>query len=85
MADSKPTIQTFQTITSQILEKNPLKRCPKMGRNGVKMRTIYTKLYVSIFIRQNFSHPPKDFLSQTLYVELRKNMAICFKGNLASC
>ena len=56
-----------------------------MGRNGVKMRTIYIKLYVSIFIRQNFSHPPKDFLSQTLYVELRKNMAICFKGNLASC
>ena len=37
-----------------------------------------------IFIRQNFSHPPKVFLNQTLNVELPKNLVICFKGNLAS-
>ena len=56
-----------------------------MGRNRVKTRTIYIKLYVSIFIRQNFSLLPKAFLSETLYDELRKNMVICFKGNLVSC
>ena len=34
-----------------------------MGRNGVKTGTIYIKLYMSIFIKPNFSHPPKVFLN----------------------
>ena len=55
-----------------------------MGRKGVKTRRIYIKLYISIFSRQNFPHPPKVFLSETLYVELPKNLVICFKGTLAS-
>ena len=58
--------------------------CPKMGRNTVKTARIYMKLYMSVFIRQNFSHPPKVFLSETLYGELPKNLVICFKGTLAS-
>ena len=37
-----------------------------------------------IFIRQNVSHPPKIFLSETSCVELPKNLFICFKGTLAS-
>ena len=55
-----------------------------MGRNTVKTARIYMKLYMSVFIRQNFSHPPKVFLSETLYGELPKNLVICFKGTLAS-
>ena len=54
-----------------------------MGRNGVKTGRIYIKLYMSIFIRQDFSHPPKVFLSATFYGELPKNLVICFKGTLA--
>ena len=34
-----------------------------MGRNGVKTSTIYIKLCMSIFIKQNFSHPLKVFLN----------------------
>ena len=55
-----------------------------MGRNGIKIGRIYIKLYMSIFIRKNFSHPPKVFLSKTLYFELPKNLFICFKRTLAS-
>ena len=55
-----------------------------MGRNGVKSGRIYIKLYMSIFIRKHFSHPPKVFLSETLYFELPKNLVICFKETLAS-
>ena len=55
-----------------------------MGRNGFKTGRIYIKLYMSIFIRKNFSYPPKVFLSETLYFELLKNLVICFKGTLAS-
>ena len=55
-----------------------------MRRNGVKTGRTYIKLYVSIFKRQNFSHPPKVFLSETLYAELPKNLLICFKGTIAS-
>ena len=55
-----------------------------MGRNGVKTGRIYIKLYMSIFIRKNFSYPPKVFLSETLYFQLPKNLVICFKGTLAS-
>ena len=40
------------------------------------MGTIYIKLYMSVFIRQNFFHPPN--------VELPKNLVICFKETLAS-
>ena len=39
---------------------------------------------MSVFIRQNFYHPPNVFLSETLYDELPKNLVICFKGTLAS-
>ena len=39
---------------------------------------------MSIFIRKNFSYPPKVFLSETLYFQLPKNLVICFKGTLAS-
>ena len=39
---------------------------------------------MSVFIRQNFYHPPKFFLSETLCGELPKNLVICFKGTLAS-
>ena len=35
-------------------------------------------------MRQNFSHAPKAFLSDTLYVELPKNFVICFIGTLTS-
>ena len=55
-----------------------------MGRNGFKTGRIYIKLYMSIFIRKNFSYPPKVFLSETLCFELLKNLVICFKGTLAS-
>ena len=55
-----------------------------MGRNGVKTGRIYVKLYMSIFISKNVSHPPKVFLSETLYFELPKNLVICFKRILAS-
>ena len=55
-----------------------------MGTNGVKTGRIYIKLYMSIFIGQNFYHPPKVLLSETFYVELPKNMAICFKGTLVT-
>ena len=54
-----------------------------MGRIGVKTGRIYIKLYMSIFIRQDFSHPPKVFLSETFYGELPKNLVIYFKGTLA--
>ena len=54
-----------------------------MGRNGVKTGRIYIKLYMSIFMRQNFSHPPKFLLSETFYGELPKNLVSCFKGTLA--
>ena len=54
-----------------------------MGRNGVKTGRIYIKLYMSIFIMQHFPHPPKVFLSETVYGELPKNLVICFKGTLA--
>ena len=56
--------------------KDIWKNCPKMGRQGVKTGTIYIKLYMSVFIRQNFFHPPN--------VELPKNLVICFKETLAS-
>ena len=39
---------------------------------------------MSNFVRQNFSHPPKFFLSETLFVELPKKLVICFEGTLAS-
>ena len=55
-----------------------------MGRNGVSAGRIYIKLYMWVFIRQNFSHQPKVFVSETLYAELPKNLVICFKGTLAS-
>ena len=55
-----------------------------MGRNGVKTGRVYIKLYVSIFIKQNFSHPPKLFLSESLHVDLPKILVICFKETLAS-
>ena len=61
-----------------------------MGKNGVKAGGIYIKLciyiyiYISIFIRKNFSHPRKIFLSETLYFELPKKLVICFKRTLAS-
>ena len=55
-----------------------------MEKNGVKTGRIYIKLYMSIFIRQKFCHPPKVFLSETLYVESPKNLVICFKATLAS-
>ena len=55
-----------------------------MGRSGVKLRRIHIKLYMSNFVRQNFSHPPKFFLSETLFVELHKKLVICFEGTLAS-
>ena len=55
-----------------------------MGRNGVKTGRIYIKLYMSVFIRKNFSYAPKVFLSETLYFELLKNLVICFKTTLAS-
>ena len=55
-----------------------------MEKNGVKKGRIYIKLYMSIFIRQKFCHPPKVFLSETLYVESPKNLVICFKATLAS-
>ena len=44
-----------------------------MGRNGSNPGEF-----------KNFSHPPKSFLSETLYFELPKNLVICFKGTLAS-
>ena len=55
-----------------------------MRRNGVKTGRIYIKLFMSIFIRKNFSNPTKVFLSETLQFELPKNLLICFKGTLAS-
>ena len=51
-----------------------------MGRKEVKTG----RIYVSIFMGKNFSHPCKIFLSETLYFELPKNLVICFKGTLAS-
>ena len=53
-----------------------------MNRSLKKLR-IYIKLYMSVFIRQNFSHPLKVFLSGSLCGELPKNLVICFKGTLA--
>ena len=41
------------------------------------MGRIYIKLYMSVFIRQNFSYPPKVF-------ESPKNLVIYFKKTLAS-
>ena len=55
-----------------------------MGRNGVKTGRIYIKLYMSNFIRKNFSYPPKPLLSEILYFKLPQNLVICFKGTLAS-
>ena len=75
-------IQTCQPIISQM--GRSLKKFPKMRRNGVKTGRIYIQLCMLIFIRQNISHPPKAFLSKTLYVELPQNLVICFKGTLAS-
>ena len=73
-------LPTNNKRNEEILEKI----CPKMSRNGVKTERIYIKLYMSIFIRKNFSHPPKVFLSETLYFELAKNLVICFMRTLAS-
>ena len=55
-----------------------------MERNEDKTGRTYIKLYMSVFIRQNFSHPPKLFLRETLSAELPKNLVICFKESLAS-
>ena len=38
---------------------------------------------MSVFIRQNFSYSPEIFLSETLNVELPKNLVICFRETLA--
>ena len=54
-----------------------------MRRNWIKTGRIYIKLYISIFIRKNFSYPPKVLLGETLYFVLSKNLVICFKGTLA--
>ena len=54
-----------------------------MRRNRIKTGRIYIKLYISIFIRKNFSYPPKVLLGETLYFVLSKNLVICFKGTLA--
>ena len=53
-----------------------------MGRNRFKTGRIYIKLYMSILIRKNFSHPPKVFSSETLYFKLPKNLVVCFKETL---
>ena len=53
-----------------------------MGRNRFKTGRIYIKLYVSILIRKNFSHPPKVFSSETLYFKLPKTLVVCFKETL---
>ena len=55
-----------------------------MGRNEVKTGRIYMKLNMSIFIRKNFSYPPKVFFSETVYFELSKNLVICFEETLTS-
>ena len=56
----------------------------KLPQNGEKRSQNWENLYQAIYVRQNFSHPPKVFLSETLYDELPKNVVICFKGTLAS-
>ena len=76
-----------------------LKKLPQNGEKRSQNRenshkAIYIYMYISIFIRKNFSHrrkvflnfshPPKVFLSETLYFELPKNLVICFKRTLAS-
>ena len=53
-----------------------------MGRSRFKTGRIYIKLYMSILIRKNFSHPPKVFSSETLYFKLPKNLVVCFKETL---
>ena len=56
----------------------------KLPQNGEKRSQNWENLYQAIYVRQNFCHPPKVFLSETLYDELPKNVVICFKGTLAS-
>ena len=56
-----------------------------MRRNEVKTEITYIKLHISLFIRQNFYRTLNVFLSDTSYVELRKNLVTSFKGTLASC
>ena len=46
----------------------------KRSQNG----RIYIKLYMSAFKKQNFSHPPKVFLSETLFVELPPKLGHLF-------
>ena len=69
---NKPNVEILEKIT------------PKWGRNGVKAGRIYIKLHMSVFIRRNFSHQSRFFLSETLYFELSKNLVICFKRTLTS-
>ena len=81
MSDTQPRIQTYQPVIRQM--RRSLKKLPQNGRNWLKTGRIYIKLYMSIFIRKNFSYPSKVFLSGTLYSELPKNLVICFKGTCA--
>ena len=48
------------------------------------MGRTYIKLYVSIFIKQNFSHPFKVFLIEIFYIELLRYLLIYFKETLES-
>ena len=75
-----PRIQTCQTIISQI--KRSLKKLPQNGekrsQNG-ENKAIYASFHKTIFY-----YSRKVFLSETLFVELPKNIVICSKGALTS-
>ena len=66
--------------------RRSLKKLPENGekrsKNGENLHIAIMSIYK--FIRQNFCHPHKVFLRETLYAELPKNLVICFKRTLAS-
>ena len=57
-----------------------------MPQNGEKLsqsgKNLHKDIYVN-FHRTKLLSPPKVFLSETLFVELPKNLIIGFKGTLA--
>ena len=56
----------------------------KRGQNGENLhKAIHQFSHKAIYVNVHNYHPPKVFLSETLYVELTKNLIICFGVILA--
>ena len=82
MSDTQPKIQTCQPIISQM--RRSLKKLPHNGEKRSQNGENLQKDIYANFRKKKLLSPPKVFSSETLYVELLKNLVICFERTLAS-